>query len=329
MLSTVQHNKSTIWAITSYFNPEKYARRLSNFRVFRDNLQIPLVVVELEKNGCFELSSDDGNVVVQLSGEDRIWQKERLLNIAINRLPKHVEYVAWIDCDLIFEDADWPEQAVSKLDDDHFGLVQLFEEAAHLSVENSTQFITLDEAKPATPILRERSVGASLERGTFEFTGSKTVRCNAAGEISDIAQTAEVWGMAWAAKVENMKQAGFYDANIIGGGDAITIMASLGLLKDFFETRYFSPAHKAHIDNWAKRTNNQLDRIGYIPGRVLHLWHGDFTNRKYKERYSMLKGFDPISDLKTARNGTWEWADSKSKLARDVANYFVQRREDG
>jgi hypothetical protein len=36
-----------LWAITSYFNPMGYRRRLANDRVFRENLNVPLVTIEL------------------------------------------------------------------------------------------------------------------------------------------------------------------------------------------------------------------------------------------------------------------------------------------
>ena len=36
-----------LWAITSYFNPAGYRRRLANFKTFRKHLQLPLVAVEL------------------------------------------------------------------------------------------------------------------------------------------------------------------------------------------------------------------------------------------------------------------------------------------
>ncbi len=95
----------SLWAVTSYYNPDGYKRRLENFRAFRRHLQAPLLAVELAKPGGRQLSEDDADIVLCLTGEDRIWQKERLINIGIGRLPAHVRYVAWIDCDLIRDDA--------------------------------------------------------------------------------------------------------------------------------------------------------------------------------------------------------------------------------
>jgi hypothetical protein len=44
-----------LWAVTTYFNPMRYRRRLSNFRLFRKHLNIPLVAVELAYGKEFEL----------------------------------------------------------------------------------------------------------------------------------------------------------------------------------------------------------------------------------------------------------------------------------
>ena len=96
-----------LWAITSYFNPVGYASRLRNYRIFRANLAPPLAAVELSLNGQFELRRDDAEIVVQIAGGDVLWQKERLLNVALGRLPADCDQVAWLDCDVIFAAQDW------------------------------------------------------------------------------------------------------------------------------------------------------------------------------------------------------------------------------
>ena len=93
--------------VTSYFNPMKSRRRLTNYRVFSSRLNAPLLTVELSFDGQFELTSADADHLIQLSGGDVMWQKERLLNIALEAVPHDVEDVAWIDCDVVFESRDW------------------------------------------------------------------------------------------------------------------------------------------------------------------------------------------------------------------------------
>src|SRR5512143_3579916 len=92
-----------LWAITSYFNPAGYARRLANYRRFRERLAVPLVTVELSFNGRFELGRRDADVLVQLHGTSVMWQKERLLNIAVKKVPRACNKIAWLDCDIVFE----------------------------------------------------------------------------------------------------------------------------------------------------------------------------------------------------------------------------------
>src|SRR5579862_510563 len=121
---------SRLWGVTSYFNPVGYRRRLQNYRVFRQRLNVPLVAVELAQRGPFELRLEDADVLVQLRGGDVMWQKERLLNIAISHLPKECEYVAWLDCDVVFHREDWGAAAVRELD--RSSLCHLFRTVHHI-----------------------------------------------------------------------------------------------------------------------------------------------------------------------------------------------------
>jgi hypothetical protein len=57
-----------MWAITSYYNPVRYKRRLANYKLFRANLDVPLVTVELSFDGRFELTEDDADILIQVSG---------------------------------------------------------------------------------------------------------------------------------------------------------------------------------------------------------------------------------------------------------------------
>jgi len=96
--------------VTSYFNPMRSRRRLANYRTFRH-----------------------ADHLIQLSGGDIMWQKERLLNIALEAVPDKVEDLAWIDCDLVFESPDWPDAARRALKSDN--VIQLFSEAVLGQIE--------------------------------------------------------------------------------------------------------------------------------------------------------------------------------------------------
>jgi hypothetical protein len=81
--------------------------------------------VELAFDGVFELCHEDAEILVQIHGRDVMWQKERLLNLAIERVPKSCDKIAWLDCDVVFGNEDWAEQASRSLDTS--ALIHLFQ----------------------------------------------------------------------------------------------------------------------------------------------------------------------------------------------------------
>jgi hypothetical protein len=72
-------------------------------------------------------------------------------------------------------------------------------------------------------------------------------------------------------------------------------------------------------------------KVGYVPGILLHLWHGDMDNRRYVLRNQELAlfEFDPASDIRLGPEGCWEWNSPKSELHIWAVNYYYQRKEDG
>ena len=110
------NRESRLWAITAYFDPFNKGHRLPAYREFRRRLAIPLIAVELSSHDQFHLGPDDADIVIHLSGGAVLWQKERLLNVALQALPAHVDAVAWLDCDLVFLRPDWPQALMRRLE---------------------------------------------------------------------------------------------------------------------------------------------------------------------------------------------------------------------
>jgi len=72
-----------LWAVTAYFDPFGDGQRLPAYREFRRRLLAPLVAVELSFGDTFHLDEEDADIVVRLQGGAVLWQKERLLNLAL------------------------------------------------------------------------------------------------------------------------------------------------------------------------------------------------------------------------------------------------------
>ena len=71
--------------------------------------------------------------------------------------------------------------------------------------------------------------------------------------------------------------------------------------------------------------------IGYVPGLLLHYWHGAKRDRKYVDRWQILtrNKFDPAEDLIRDAQGLWQLSGNKPQLRDDIRDYFSQRNEDG
>lgn len=313
-----------LWVVTSFFNPTGSRNRLENYRAFRRNLQAPLLTVELAAPGSRQLGDDDADILLSLDGEPFIWQKERLINLGVAALPAHVQFVAWVDCDVIFERDDWPDLAQSALEQDS-GLLHLFREAVHLPEADASTW-TAETAGRAVAPLREPSLGYAASEGR----GAAALRACYDPASRRAHGTVSATGMALAARRESLSE-GLYDMAIVGGGDAIMMCAALGLLDEDFIHRQANPFEFACIEAWAERAG----RAGlFAPFRALdqkayHLWHGELSNRKYGRRHQITAaaGFDPRRHLRRAANGTWAWAAGQDALAQGVRDYFIERRE--
>jgi hypothetical protein len=90
--------------------------------------------VELSFDDHFELEETDADILIQISGGAVLWQKERLLNVAIQSVPPAVGHIARIDGDVIFERTNWMDEAQTQLKD--FKVVQLFSDLVDLGPED-------------------------------------------------------------------------------------------------------------------------------------------------------------------------------------------------
>ena len=89
---------------------------------------------------------------------------------------------------------------------------------------------------------------------------------------------------------------------------------------------------KEHYLAWARPYFATVGgRVGYIPGSIFHLWHGDLEDRQYKQRHRGLEAFDfdPFTDIALDHNGCWRWSSDKRELHAFVKRYFGSRNEDG
>jgi hypothetical protein len=72
-------------------------------------------------------------------------------------------------------------------------------------------------------------------------------------------------------------------------------------------------------------------RLGYVPGVIRHYFHGSKQNRKYTERWKILKKYlySPMNDITYDEKGiiipTENFSD---EFKEEIMKYFRERKED-
>jgi hypothetical protein len=125
---------------------------------------------------------------------------------------------------------------------------------------------------------------------------------------------------------------GFYDACVMGSGDRAMVNAALGRPEDAIAYLQMLPNWQEHYLAWAADYFRAVEgRIGCLDGRLIHLWHGDLTRRRYLERHREFRefAFDPKRDITLGRSGCWQWNSDKPEMHGYVNRYFESRGEDG
>lgn len=307
-----------LWALTTYFNPIRYSSRLTNFRLFRRALAaVPLVTVELGYHRHFDLTADEADILIQVTGTDVLWQKERLLNLALRHVPRQVEYIAWLDCDVLLERSDWPLAALDVLRTRD--LVQLFSDLHDLP----------QAAMPPSPAEPSNVTGHSIAH--LVSSGAITV-ADLDPSVTFPRSRYTAWGLAWAARRSVLERHGFYDALVVGSGDRAFACAAYGRHDNPIAITKMNARQRADYLHWAEPFHHDVrGNVGCVDGKLFHLWHGDFQHRRYRERHETFStyAFDPTTDLVVNRSGAYEWADHRRDLAEFCRAYFMSRREDG
>lgn len=356
--------------ITTYFNSHGYQTKLTNYERFIDPIRssgLKSVVVECAFGDApFQLTPSPGTI--QVRAKDVLWQKERLLNVAVAHVPAACTKVAWLDCDIIFRNPEWAVETSDLLE--RARVVQPFTTAVRLpkdrqfSVPGDRFFASFCARRPpawdvsVSPFAAAAAVAVEpasvTEIAYCVVCGSRTTvvhdcKCTAAqaagtstlemgtgllmlptGEFQKHGHT----GFAWAARKELLVDIGLYDVSLSGTGDHLIAHAVCGDWTSPCIPRLLGENEKqmAHYLAWAERMfRNTRGNVACVTGQIDHLWHGDDENRNYKQRGWELAAFDfdPAVDLRIGSNQCWEWNSQKPDLHHWCLTYFGLRKEDG
>lgn len=304
------HSKAAV--ISCFFNPQKSSYRTKAFEVFYESIRhLNHLIVECII-GDDEPQLENNGHVLQIYTRDLLWHKESLLNKAIEKLPPQIKYIFWADADVIFTNQNWLVQGVDQLQ--LKTIIQPFEYCVHLEK---------DELKP--------SFNPQDVIGTDNLPNSrnnKVWRSFCANYVDTLLWQDPVYdrhghvGFAWGARREVITTVPLYDRALIGGADHIIAHAAAGQINHPCITKSFTD-NLQEIEEWSQSFYASTEgRIGYCPGNLYHIWHGDISKREYLPR---IQDFTSHINKITHRDRNGLHQSDDDDANHYMQDYFVRR----
>lgn len=297
----------TLWVVSVISNPVRYKSRIALYNAFERRVLASganLLTVELALGGRdFDIYEDGKKISLRLRARDELWHKENLINIAVQNLPENWEYVAWLDSDIEFIRPDWPVEIVHQLQ--HYKIIQVFQDAIDLG--------------PNGEFLQKQN-GFAWSYQTLQPRKDKCYNY-------------PHWhpGFGWACDRESWNNmGGLLDVGILGSSDHHMAWALIGEVLDHIPDG-LTNGYRKRLKTWEEQVLSTIRKdIGWMPGTIIHHWHGSKKNRKYQERWKILQKhqFDPDKDLIRDWQGVYEFSYVGERLRDDIRRYFRSRNED-
>lgn len=292
--------------ISCFFNVTRSVRLKANLNNFYDNLgayKKALYTIEATPPGTRGTLGGLENYTL-VHSKSVLWQKERLLNILVERLPDSVETVIWSDTDLFFKDPHWVDKVCERLQ-------------------------STDVMQPFNSVEQYPSLG---EPPIESF--SKRICCNPECAELDFQGHGHT-GYVWAIRRDILSQVGFFDECIIGGADHVMAHAFTDTPDSDCVTRLLGTESRLrqNFNRWADKIRSFRQgplKFSYLPQSIVHQRHGSLKGRNYLLRNKLLTDskFDPESHLDKNRWGCWEWNPRAFEQRQILEQYFLKRNED-
>ena len=337
-----------LYVLTMLENPLRYRARYRNYWRFQDHMEqggAILYTAEIALGARrFEVTEAGDPRHLQLRTSCEFWHKENALNLLAERLPPECRYIAVFDADIQFARPDWAQEILHLLQ--HFDVIQPFSDAQDLGPDDEPLPGHLSKSflyrwcEQGIPPHDPAFLGNTKLKWTVNGAISKERRVRSL--VTDQRQLrpylagAEGWhpGLAWCYRRSAWDHlGGMMDWLPTGSGDWHMANALIGNLTGAVDSRH-SPGYLRNCRIWEERAAGVRDNpnggLGYMPGLLLHSYHGSKGNRQYAHRHKFVinVGFDPDYDLKRDSQGLWQLTGRNLKLRDGLRMYARMRNED-
>lgn len=226
-----------------------------------------------------------------------LWQKEAIINQAVNLLRNYYDAIAWIDSG-IYLDSNWSHRVMDALE--KFDIVQCYSNGIWLDKNGNKQ----------------------SKRQGYVYNLLRGIQWSPKRHKPSV-------GGAWAVRSSVFNQFQLYDKAIVGGGDTWMLNGILGIdTPEALVTRHLTKAYKSHVSEWIQNTRKQNFNVGYTEDTYTHLWHMSTKQRQHNTRHKILfkNHYDPNRDVQLSSEGTIDWTQNASpKLIYDVNQFLTKR----
>lgn len=296
--------------VTVYFNPIRWGNRRKTHKEFEEHMLdsgVALTTVEVALGRRPYNLPDHRHIKrVRLRTDSLVWNKETATNIGFSRIAEDAKYLAWIDGDIFFRRDDWARETVHALQ--QYEVIQPWSHAYDLGPNSEHMQVHMSFCHQYWHGL---PVGPCKKPYNFAHPG-----------------------YAWAIRRSAYNcLGGLLEIGILGSGDHHMAMCMVGE-----GARSLPPgltkAYRRHVLEWQDRAETCVKRnLGYVDGTIEHSWHGKKADRRYVDRWKILRDFkfDPDTDLKRNAWGLWELKDGTQRLRQfrhAIDRYMRQRLED-
>lgn len=289
-----------------------YVRYHSRYRLFREwekcMLATPNVKLHIVEAAFgdrqFEVT-DEGKVNhLQLRTKSEAWIKENMINLGVRHLlPRDWKYMAWIDCDVFFENPFWALETIHQLQ--HFQVAQPWQTCGDMGFHGQV-------------MQNFKSFGFQHQRRVPKQTSPN--------QPYEYAHS----GFAWACTRAFWEACGgLLDFAILGSGDHHMAFGMTGEIAYTIHRKMSTGFHRRCFEWQQKALRITNGEVGFVNGHIKHGFHGPKKRRYYRERWEVLHshGYDPDYDMMHDAQGVVQLI-GKPKLEQAIRLYNRSRFED-
>ena len=269
------NNKNKYKICSYYFNLKNDPRLKNNFLRFIKQFEgrYENLIVGLVDYGDIDFELPCETIIIKGDVDNKVWSKEIIINKIIDTIDD-VEYLMWIDGDLIYNDLSWLDNIDDVVKDNDF--VQLFENINYL---NEVEQIANSY----------KSICFKLKNDLKPMNSSKILKYENKSDFKP--------GGAWLGKFSILKEKKLFEKMYVGGGDVIFLYGINGVNEGFTLTK----VKESNVEIYSEAIDwiNSFGRynIGYLNQTISHLYHGDMSSRNYINRYKKLSKFSNKEEI--------------------------------